>query len=147
MVRDRRKAKGRGDRGSFVALPHALLESESYSRLSSSAVKLMLDLYCQYKGQNNGDFSMVWSIMRKRGWRSKETLYRARDILLENGIIVQTRQGGKHQCSLYAVTWQPINDCGGKLEHPSSQVALGYWKNGCAPLLDSVPHSRTTLAQ
>ena len=147
MSRSRSNAKGRRESGSFVALPHAVLESEPYSRLSASAVKLMLDLYGQYKGQNNGDFSMAWSIMRKRGWRSKETLYRARDILQKNGFIVQTRQGGKHQCSLYAVTWQAIDYCSGKLEHPSSPVALGYWKNGCAPLLESLPRRRTTLAQ
>ena len=147
MAFSRSKAKGRRESGSFVLIPHAMLESEPYSRLSGSAVKLMFDLYCQYKGHNNGDLSMAWSRMQKRGWRSKETLYRARNILQQNGFIVQTRQGGKHQCSLYAVTWRPIDECSGKLEHPSSPVALGYWKNGCAPLLESVPRGRTTLAQ
>lgn len=110
-------------------MPHVLLESAKYSQLSAQAVKLMLDLYSQYKGTNNGDFSMTWAMMRKRGWRSKDTLYRALNLLIDKGYIVQTRQGGRHQCSLYAVTWNPIDDCGGKLEHPSSRVALGCWKD------------------
>ncbi len=147
MTVSRRKAKGRSDSGSFMLMPHAILNSKPYTKLSAPAVKLMLDLYGQYRGHNNGDFAMAWSMMRKRGWRSKETLYRARDDLLKNGFIVLTRQGGKHQCSLYAVTWQAIDDCNGKLEYPSTAVALGYWKQGFAPKLESVPRIPTTLAR
>ena len=147
MPTSRRKAKGRSDSGSFVAMPHAILESETYARLRAPAVKLMLDLYGQYKGSNNGDFAMAWSMMKKRGWRSKDTLYRARDELIDNGFVIQTRQGGKHQCSLYAVTWQPIDECNGKLDCPSTIVAPGYWKQGFVPKLESVPRIRTTLAR
>ena len=147
MTISRRKAKGRCDSGSFVAMPHAILESETYARLSAPAVKLMLDLYGQYRGSNNGDFGMAWSTMKKRGWRSKDTLYRARDDLIEKGFVIQTRQGGKHQCSLYAVSWQPIDECGGKLDCSSTIVAPGYWKQGFVPKLESVPRIRTTLAR
>lgn len=147
MVNSRRKAKGRLDSGSFVAIPHAILESNSYAKLSAPAVKLMLDLYGQYKGSNNGDFSMAWSMMSTRGWRSKDTLYRGRNELVDKGFIIQTRLGGKHQCSLYAVTWQPIDECNGKLDCPATRVALGYWKQGFVPKLESVPRIPTTLAR
>ncbi len=147
MAQSRRRAKGRRDSGSFIAMPHAILESETYARLSAPAVKLMLDLYGQYKGSNNGDLAMAWSMMRKRGWRSKDTLYRARDDLVEKGFVIQTRQGGKHQCSLYAVTWKPIDDCSGKLDCSSTRVALGYWKLGLVPKLEIVPRIRTTIAR
>ncbi len=147
MPLSRRKAKGRRNSGSFVAMPHAILESNSYAKLSAPAVKLMLDLYGQYKGSNNGDFAMAWSMMSKRGWRSKDTLYRGRDELLDKGFIIQTRQGGKHRCSLYAVTWKPIDDCNGKLDCSSTRTALGYWKQGFVPKLESVPRIRTTLAR
>ncbi len=147
MTRNRAKAKGRRESGSFVAVPHAVLESDAYSRLGGWSVRLLLDLYSQFKGKNNGDLSIVWSLMSKKGWRSKDTLYRAREELIENGLIVLTRQGGKHQCSLYAVTWNPVDECGGKLDWPSSPVALGYWKRGHPPLLESVPRIRTTLAR
>ena len=147
MATSRRRAKGRLDSGSFVAMPHAILRSNSYAKLSAPAVKLMLDLYGQYKGSNNGDFAMAWSMMNKCGWRSKDTLYRARDELVEKGFVVQTRQGGKHQCSLYAVTWQPIDECNGKLECSPTRTALGYWKKGFVPKLESVPRIQTTLAR
>jgi len=147
MVNSRRKAKGRRDSGSFVAIPHAILESNSYSNLSAPAVKLMLDLYGQYKGSNNGDFAMTWSMMSTRGWRSKDTLYRGRNELVDKGFIIQTRLGGKHRCSLYAVTWRPIDECNGKLDCPATRVALGYWKQGFVPKLESVPRIPTTLAR
>ena len=85
--------------------------------------------------------------MSARGWKSKDTLYRARDELIENGMILLARQGGKHQCSLYAVTWKPIDECGGKLDVPATTVAPGYWRLGKPPLLEVVPRIRTTLAR
>ncbi len=147
MTRTRFKAKGRRDSGSFASVPHAVLECEAYTRLGGWAVRLLLDLYSQYRGKNNGDLSMVWSLMNSKGWRSKDTLYNARDELIENGFVVLTRQGGKHRCNLYAVTWKPVDECGDKLDWPSSPVALGWWKRGHPPLLESVPRIRTTLAR
>jgi len=147
MARSRLKATGRSDGARFVAMPHAILKSSNYAELRAPAVKLMLDLYVQYNGYNNGDFAMAWSMMRKLGWRSKDTLYRARDELLGYGFITQTRQGGKHKCSLYAVTWQPIDNCRGKLDCPPTSKALGYWKKGAALKLESVPRIRTTVAR
>ena len=147
MPRNRRKSKGRSEYGSFVQLPHALLECEAYSRLGGWSTKLLLDLYSQYKGKNNGDLSMEWNRMSAKGWRSKDTLYRARDELIENGMIELTRQGGKHQCSLYAVTWKNIDECDGKLDVPSTTAASAYWRIGKPPLLESVPRIRTTLAR
>ena len=147
MARNRSKAKGRSESGSFVQLPHAILQCEAYPRLGGWAVKLLIDLYGQYKGHNNGDFSMEWARMNMTGWNSKDTLYNARTELENNGFIIQTRQGGKHLCSLYAVTWKPIDECGGKLDCPATNTAPGYWKVGHPPLLDSVPRIRTTLAR
>jgi len=143
----RAKLTGRGRVVSFVQLPHKLLNCDNYLSLSPKAVKLLLDLYVQYRGSNNGDFSIPWSRMKERGWRSKDTLYKARDELIENGFVVQTRQGGKHRCSLYAITWRPIDDCNGKLECPPTRTALGYWKKGFVPKLESVPRIQTTLAR
>ena len=134
MARNRRKHKGRRDGGTFVALPHAVLESETYARLGNAAVRLLIDLYGQYRGSNNGDLSLEWRKMERRGWRSKDTLHRAKQELLENGMILLTRQGGKHQCSLFAVTWQPVDDCGGKLDVLQSNSAPGYWRYGRPPL-------------
>ena len=128
MTNKRHRVKNRSESGSFVALPHAMICSEEWAELSAQAIKLLLDLYAQYKGNNNGDLTMAWSIMKSRGWRSKDTLNRARKVLLKSGWIICTRQGGLRIPGLYAVTWKPIDDCGGKLDMESTNKALGTWK-------------------
>lgn len=129
MARTRLKVKGRRESGSFAAIPHAILDSPEYAGLSAHAVKALLDLFAQYRGENNGDLTAAWSLMQIRGWTSKALLYRALRELLDKGWIVKTRQGGRHQASLYGVTWKPINPCGGKLDVSPTHVAPGTWKH------------------
>jgi hypothetical protein len=128
MALTRVKSKGRKANGSYVQLPHAIFQSAEYAELNAHAVKLLIDLFIQYRGDNNGDFTAAWSVMRQRGWLSKETLYRAISTLTERGWIIKTRQGGKHVCSLYGVTWLPIDECNGKLDIKPTRIALGTWK-------------------
>lgn len=130
MARNRQKMKGRRDGGSFIMLFHTLFECPNYSSLSPRAVKLFYDLCGQYKGDNNGDFTMAWSIMQAKGWNSKDQLNKARLELLEKGFIVQTRQGWNNHCSLYGVTLWQINECGGKLDMSPTRTPLGWWKDG-----------------
>ena len=66
--------------------------------------------------------------MKKRGWRSESTLNNARKELLYYGWIVCSRQGGKNQASLYAVTFRSIDECKGKLDIKETVTSLGYWK-------------------
>lgn len=96
MARNRQKAKGRKDSGSFVQLPHAILEHPNFARLSHRAVRLLISLYGQYRGQNNGDLCMAYTVMKPLGWKSKDQLHKAKKELLETGWIVQTRQGGRN---------------------------------------------------
>jgi hypothetical protein len=140
MTRSRLKSKGRHVSGSFAQLPHAVFQSPAYARLGAHAVKLLLDLFMQFRGSNNGDFTAAWSVMRKCGWHSKDTLHRALRQLLDCGWIIKTRQGGKHRCSLYAVTWKPIDDCGGKLDVSSTRTALGTWKQA-AEISNAAPNT------
>lgn len=128
MTRQRRKYKGRSDGGGFFAIPHAVLHSPNYRALSAHAVKLLMDLGGQYRGANNGDLSAAWTVMHSLGWKSRDTLARALAVLLQFGMIEKTRQGGLNRCSLYALTWQAIDDCKGKLEVPATTVASGLWK-------------------
>lgn len=128
MPRTRRKIVGRSDGGSFLALPHAVLESPNYPLLSAHAVKLLCDMGAQFKGKNNGDLCATWSIMHARGWKSRDTLAHALAELLHFGLIERTRQGGMHQCSLYALTWHAIDDCKGKLDCAPSRTPSGKWR-------------------
>lgn len=129
--RNRAKIKGRRVSGQFVMLPLAVIER--FHGLSPAAVKLLIELFSQYNGRNNGDFTVAWSVMRRKGWRSQTTMHKALWELRCAGFVAQTRQGDKHKCSLYAVTWLRIDECGGKLDIQSSQVPLGWWRTG-------VPH-------
>lgn len=123
-----REAQQKREPGGFVALPFALLRSQSFATLGPHAVKLLFDLLQQYNLRNNGDLSMSFEKgMRPRGWKSKQTLNKARQELLDRGFIIITRQGGLHQCSLYAVTFFAIDHCEGKLEVSATRSPLGLW--------------------
>lgn len=123
-----RRTIGRSQTGSFLALPHSLMEHPNFSSMSPRAVKLLLDLGAQYRGVNNGDLAMTWSIMEKRGWHSRDQLRKARQELLYRGFIVITRQGGRNLATLYALTWRQIDECGGKLDTRPTKTASNNWK-------------------
>ena len=113
---------------SFVGIPHECANHSNFKRLSAHAVKLLLDIAVQYRGNNNGDLTIAFSLMKLREWKSEETLNKAKRELLHYGWIVLTRQGGKNLPSLYAVTWNPINECKGKLDVKETRKSLGHWK-------------------
>ena len=114
-----RKRRKYGKKGQFMQLPYAVLDSPSYIGASSSSKQLLIDIFRQFNGRNNGDLSASFTLMQKRGWKSKSTLARALEGLLKAELIITTREGwfqGKHssRCALYAVTWLGINECNGK---------------------------------
>lgn len=128
MARSRIKTKGRADFGSYVALPHLILESAEYAALSAHEVKLLIDVYAQFSGKNNGALSCSWTLMKQRGWHSQDTLNRAMRGLLERGFLIKTRQGGRHLASLFAVSWRKIDDCDGRLDVSPTNTPPGTWK-------------------
>lgn len=130
-MRSRHKAKSRRDTGTFFGLPHAVMDSPNYLRLSTKAVKLLNDIGRQYNGYNNGDLCAAYSVMQPRGWVSKGTLSEALEELLHFGLIMVSRQGGRHKATLYALTWQSIDDCNGKLDIQETSVSPGLWRNEC----------------
>ncbi|PLK47211.1 hypothetical protein C0V76_18440 [Uliginosibacterium sp. TH139] len=72
---------------------------------------LLLELAVQYKGHNNGDLSGAWSLMQRRGFRSKGTLTKAKRELMHTGLIVETRMGKRpNKASLYALTWLALDE-------------------------------------
>ena len=87
---NRRNKSGRYDEP-FVGFPKSVLESNSLRDLSPHACKLLFEIARQYKGDNNGNLTAAWTILKSRGWRSKTTLYRCKKELLERGLIYMTR--------------------------------------------------------
>jgi hypothetical protein len=77
--------------------------------------------------------------LRQRGSRSKTTLHKALRELLDSGLIVQTRQGSLHKCSLFALGWLAIDECGGKLEIKATARPLNYWLDPIKPIEINAP--------
>ena len=101
----------------FFHLPRKLLETEDFKSLKGNSIKLLIDIGQQYNGYNNGDLCAALSLMKKRGWNSNQQLTKSLKELLEKNMIILTRQGGLGiGPSLYAISWQPIHECGGKLD-------------------------------
>jgi hypothetical protein len=126
--------KGRSENGPFTAIPHAIQDSENWRRCSATAIKLLLALARQFNGTNNGDLCASLSVLGPRGWNAPETIATALRELRHYGLLMLTRQGGLHMGpNLYALTWHPIHDCGGKLDLPSTPVAAGTWKEPREP--------------
>jgi len=129
----RLRRTGRSTSGRFIALPDNMTSSDAWGALSGNAVKLIVEIARQFDGKNNGDLSAPWSKMKRRGFRSKSTLYEATKEASDAGFIIATRLGGRHRlCTLYAITWKPVDDCKGKHGHPTESVASNLWKTEIA---------------
>lgn len=118
MARSYSKNKDRNESGGFGGLPRSVWKHPDYKRLSGGAVKLLMELACQYRGKNNGDLTTAYSVLKDRGFNSKDTITRAKNELLAAKLIIQTRQGRfinpGAQCELYALSWKSIDECSGK---------------------------------
>ena len=121
------KSNNRKSSGRFLALPASVLNCANFIKLSAYGVKLIVDLGEQYNGKNNGDLCATWSLMVKKGWKSRSTLNHSLNELMHYRFIVKTRQGGQHAPSLYGLTWQKIDQCGGKLDIKPTEAPLGWW--------------------
>lgn len=113
-----RKNKGRGKSRPFIMLHLRLFDSEKFVSLSDKAKLLLITAFRQYKGHNNGDICLAKKALEPWGWgKSNDTLSRAKRELECAGLLIKTRQGGLHQGpDLYALAWEPIDECGGKLD-------------------------------
>ena len=114
---------------SFLRLIHPLLDHPNFYTLSPRATKLLITLAGQYRGTNNGDLCATFSVLKSKGWTSNDQIRKGLNELLERGFIIKTRQGRRpNVASLYAITWEAIDECGGKLEVKSTKTALNNWK-------------------
>lgn len=115
--------------GSFYSMPRHVHRSADYRGLSGNAVKALNALNCQYRGTNNGDLTLAFRVMQEEhGFNSKATLERAKKELLAAGMIVVSRQGGLGRCSLYALTWAPVDLCKEKLDiHVTHKPPRADW--------------------
>lgn len=151
--REDRRARLTGRRGttfdgSFTSLPWTCFKSPEYSALSFRARALLIEVALQYNGRNNGRLCAAHSVVRARGFRSKDQLSKALRELLQAGWIVLTRQGGRTKASWYALTFRPI-DSVPELEIKAGG-ALNLWRkelrNVRDPVLSEIAPSRRGYA-
>lgn len=108
MARNKQKQKA-----SFAGIPRVVMECPDYINLSGSAIRLLNEMAYQFKGGNNGDLCPAWTLMKVRGFCSKSTLSKAIQELVAAEMIILTRQGHfiRNKASLYALTWESIDEC------------------------------------
>lgn len=106
----RPKFKGSKINEPFVAIFRSVFDSLAFAALSPHACKLLLELMAQYKGDNNGNLTVAWSVVSKRGWKSRTTLWRCKSELIDAGFVYVTRKGHMPStCELLALTWFPLD--------------------------------------
>jgi hypothetical protein len=129
MSKSRYAHKGGSKRSTatFVRFEHRMLEHPRFMALSARACKALLFLASQYNGSNNGDLTIAWKVAKAKGLTANGNLRVAVLELIEAGFVVQTRQGGRNRCSLFALSWFPINECNGKLDVPATVAAPNDW--------------------
>jgi hypothetical protein len=127
VARTLRKSKGRAESHSFVMFQHRMLQDARFLTLSARACKALLFLASQYNGKNNGDLTIAWKVARAQGLKGNGNLRVATQELVEAGFVVQTRQGGRNKCSLFALAWFPIDECNGKLDLAATRIAPNEW--------------------
>ncbi len=124
----RRRAKGRKSTSRYFGLPLNVANHEAYYTLSDGAKSMLTEIGLQYSGNNNGDLAATLTQLKHRGWNSNSKIRRTVLELIRHGLIKQARQGGRHKCNLYALTWKPIDDCKGKPDIPPTSTASNEWK-------------------
>lgn len=130
------KFKGSKYNEPFVGIVRSVFDSPAFCALSPHACKLLLELVGQFRGDNNGDLTVAWSLMCKRGWRSRSTLWRCKAELIEAGFIYITRKGHMPKtCELLALTWFPL-DVSKKFDHEALACfnAKAYRRNTPLPM-------------
>ena len=141
----RNRFKGNRISGPFLALPRDLIDHPAFLRLSPYAKALLIDLGAQYRGDNNGDLSCAWKLMKPRGWRSEATLHKAKHELLTAGFIFEARKGRRpNVCSLYALTWLVI-DASAKHDCTPAAFERGAYRRSDPVQLVRVPPKNAGL--
>lgn len=98
------------DSGGFVALPWSVLDCPAYARLSHPARSLLWEFARQCVRDNNGRLLASGVYLAKRGWKSSDVIYRAKQELQEAGFIHETVMGHRpNKASWYAVTWRALD--------------------------------------
>jgi hypothetical protein len=138
--RKRGKILGRRTEHTFVRLPHYVIKSPEWRALSGNAIKFLIELAAAYDGSNNGDLALTRGQALERGWKSGGTRDRAAEEAVEAGFALITRHGHRKLCTLYSITWEPIDDVGKGVMYRPEHKASRLWEQR------RLPHNGATYA-
>jgi hypothetical protein len=114
MSKSKRHGTSSRDAGGFVPIPWMVLDSAAYLQLSHPAKSLLLEIARQFHGDDNGRMIVTLAHLKPRGWTSYDTIQRAKQELLEAGLIFETVKGQRpHKASWYALTWLSLDKLDG----------------------------------
>lgn len=133
--RKRPRIKGRSI-ATFLQLHHYVINSSQWAALKGNELKMLIEIAAQYNGSNNGDLSYPRSKYALRGWSGSDVAHRALTALKEKGWLLVTRPGGRTGCTLYAVTFFPMDE---STKHPccGERKPSHLWKHAPARDIDA----------
>jgi len=111
MARRNKKTRPESISGGYAAIPWSVLDSVSFMGASDKAKALLFALMRQHNGANNGHLHLAKTWMAKRGYTCPANNIKARNELLERGLILQSKWGGLNMgADLFALTWLDIDN-------------------------------------
>ena len=111
MARKNKQARLESILGGYAAIPWAVLDSVSFKGASEKAKALLFALMRQHTGNNNGHLHLAKKWLYNHGWTCHENNSKARNELIDRGLVVQTKWGGLNIGSdLFALTWYDITN-------------------------------------
>lgn len=130
--------------GMAFIVPVQLIRHESWRLMTPWAHKLVADLSTQYSGYNNGYLCAAWTLLCKRGWKSRTTLAKAVAELEHYRVIERTQQGGRNRPNLFAFSFRRIDGIEGRpLDVRSTAAPSNVWDAVIEPFR-YVPKNRKT---
>lgn len=128
------KPRGKTQQPQFFALPIWVMRHPSFRAASHRARALLLDVGLQFRGHNNGSLVLCDKVMRPLGWNSRSGLFKAKQELLDLGLLVETRRGARpNKASWYALGWRTLDVTHGLDIDPSKYVTLAARKIDSRP--------------
>src|SRR5690625_5123723 len=115
----------------YIPFPICVYESPCYRNLSRTARQLFNDVLMMYRGNNNGNLSPSWALLKDLPWwRSQTTLAEAKKELRGTALITVTRhprRGPRGDRELWALTCFKLDYNPKKMDiKPSDHVYNGY---------------------
>lgn len=111
MARKNKQARLESISGGYAAIPWTVLDSNSFKGASEKAKALLFALMRQHNGINNGHLHLAKDWLYKQGWTCHENNSKARNELIDRGLIVQTKWGGLNMgANQFALTWYDITN-------------------------------------